>query len=797
MRARFLGASVLAMAVAQGSMSGARAQAPAPAAATVGAPSAAIEEVVVTASKRSEKLQKVPISIQLLGSKALSQLHINSTADTLKFLPSMTANSVGPDNTTFYIRGIASGSEGNHSGPLPTVGSYLDEQPITTIGGTLDVHIYDIDHIEVLPGPQGTLYGASSEAGTVRIITQQPKLGKFEAGYDLEGNIVAHGGTLGGVAEGFVNIPVNDHVAIRLVGFDEHDGGYIDNVLGTRNFPSSGVTFDNRNQVKKNFNPVDTFGGRATARIELNENWTVTPSVIFQDMRDTGTFGFQPSVGDLKVQRFQPDTQHDRWVQAGTTIQGKIGNFDITYAGGFFVRDNRQRTDYTDYSIAYDNAFGSGANWQDAAGNPLPKPLQEIVGIDHFNKESNELRVNSPGDYWLRFTAGAFQEIQNHRIIQDYQIQGFGPQLSVPGWPNTIWLTDQLRTDRDEAFFVDTSADVLPGLTITGGVRPYWYSNSLKGFFGFSQGYDALTGFHSGEGSNFQNCIKGTAFTEAPCVNLDKNTTGHGEVHKVNLQYKLDDLKMVYFTYSTGYRPGGINRNGSFGGYLEDTLSNYELGFKSTWFEGRLHANFTIYDEDWENFQYAFLGPNSLTIIGNAKGANVKGADVQSDWRVTDQFSLFGGATISDAALSENLCRTVTATCTAATAQAPASTRLPYVSTFKGNVTGRYTFPLLGWDSNVQASAIYQSSAQVALLSHDTNGVDEKAVLGSLPGYATFDFSAGMERNKLSFSLFVKNAFDRRGETNRSVACTIGVCTKVYAYPIQPLTVGLRLTQRF
>ena len=230
---------------------------------------------------------------------------------------------------------------------------------------------------------------------------------------------------------------------------------------------------------------------------------------------------------------------------------------------------------------------------------------------------------------------------------------------------------------------------------------------------------------------------------------------------------------------------------------MEDTLTNYELGFKSTWFDNRLHANFTIYDEDWNNFQYAFLGPNSLTIIGNAKGANVKGADVQSDWRITDQFSLFGGATISDAALSQNLCRTVTETCTAETAQAPASTRLPYVSNFKGNITGRYTFPLLDWDANVQASAVYQSTAQVALLSNDTNGVNEKAVLGSLPGYATFDFSAGMERKKLSLSLFIKNAFDRRGETNRQVACTIGVCTNVYAYPIQPLTVGLRLSQRF
>jgi outer membrane receptor protein involved in Fe transport len=794
------------MAVAQAGLGAAQAQSPTP------PKTNAVEEVVVTASKRSEKLQKVPISIELLDTKALERLHVNSMQDYLKFLPSLTMNSAAPDATTLYIRGIASGSEGNHSGPLPTVGSYLDELPITTIGGTLDVHIYDINHVEVLPGPQGTLYGASSEAGTVRITTNQPKIGKFEAGYDIQGNSVDHGG-LGGVAEGFVNIPVNDHVAIRLVGFDEHDAGFIDNVPGTRSFDINNFdgtythtgTINNNAFVKNNFNPVDTFGGRALARIELNEDWSITPSVVYQDLRDSGTFGFVPSDGDLKVQRFQPDTDHDRWVQSGATIQGKIGNFDLTYAGGFFVRDDVAKSDYSDYSVAYDKLYGSGINWVNAAGNTLPTPAQEIYGKDHYTKESNEIRVNSPADYWLRFTAGAFQEVQVHRIIQDYQIQGFGPQIAIPGWPNTIWLTDQLRTDRDEAFFVDASADVYAGLTITAGVRPYWYDNSLKGFFGFSEGYDPFPGLGSGEGANKHNCIAGDTFDEAPCVDLDKDTTGHGETHKVNLQYQVNKNLMTYFTYSTGYRPGGINRNGNYGPYLADTLTNYELGLKATLFGGRAHANVTVYDEDWDNFQYAFLGPSSLTIISNAKGANVKGVDIQSDWRVTDQLSLFGGATIDDGELTQNVCLTATETCSAQQAQAPASTRLPYNSTFKGNLTARYIFPVFDWDANVQASAVYQSQEQAALLSNDANrggdptapGINEKAVLGGMPGFATFDFSAGVERNKLAFSLFVKNAFDRRGELNRGVACTIGVCNTVYVYPIQPLTVGFNLSQRF
>jgi outer membrane receptor protein involved in Fe transport len=776
--------------------SAARAQTPAQAAAvTGGRVTNNVEEVVVTASKRSEKLQKIPLSVEVLDTKAIDRLHINNFQDYLKFLPSLSAQSDSPDNTTLYLRGIASGSEGNHSGPLPTVGSYLDELPITTIGGTLDVHVYDIARVEVLPGPQGTLYGASSEAGTVRIITNPPKIGKFEAGYDLEGNIDR--GSLGGIAEGFVNIPINDHAAIRLVAFDEHDAGYIDNVPGTRTFATSGTTINNNALVKNNFNPVDTFGGRAQLKLDLNDDWSITPNVVFQDLRDTGTFGYVPGDGDLKVQRFQPDTDHDRWVQAGATIQGKVGNLDLTYAGGFFVRDQVQRSDYTDYSIFYDAVYGSGANWQNGAGNPLSAPLQEINGKDHFTKESNELRLASPQDQPLRFILGAYQSIQTHRIIQDYTIQGFGPQIAVPGWPNTIWLTDQLRTDQDEAIFAELYYDVLPNLTLTGGVRPYWYDNSLKGFFGFSQGYDALTGFGSGEGANKQNCLAGDKFDEAPCVNVDKDSVGNGETHKFNINYKIDDQRLVYFTYSTGYRPGGINRNGNYGPYVEDTLTNFELGFKSSFFDRRLHLNMAIYDEDWNNFQFAFLGPNSLTIIGNAPGANVKGAELQTDFRATDQLTLTGSATLTDAELSQNLCQHAGETCTAAQSQAPQGTQLPYTSRFKGNVTARYTFPILDWDANVQASAIYQTSAQAALLSNDANGQNEVGVLGHMGDYATFDFSAGVERNKLSLSFFVKNAFDRRGETNRSVACTIGICSTVYVYPIQPMTVGLRLSQRF
>src|SRR5205823_9926298 len=204
-------------------------------------------EIIITATKREENLQNVPISVQAIGTRRLDQLNISNFEQFTKQLPSVTFLTAQPGVTTVYMRGISaagSGAEGNHSGPLPQVGFYLDEQPITTIGGTLDVHIYDIARIESLAGPQGTLYGASSEAGTIRIITNKPELGKTYGRVDGELNYVDHG-SVGGNAEGMINLPIGKNIAFRAVGFYEHDAGYIDNVFGSRTYSYSSGGEDN------------------------------------------------------------------------------------------------------------------------------------------------------------------------------------------------------------------------------------------------------------------------------------------------------------------------------------------------------------------------------------------------------------------------------------------------------------------------------------------------------------------------------------------------------------------------
>jgi iron complex outermembrane receptor protein len=770
-----------------------------PAADPPGSPATVVGELVVTAQKREENIQRVPMSIQAIGNEKAQQLNITEFQDYVKFMPSATFQMTGegPGSAQVYMRGVTSGANGNHSGSLPTVGTYLDEMPVTTIGGTLDVHIYDIARIEVLPGPQGTLYGASSEAGTLRILTNKPSTAGFSAGYDAQVNQVDHGGT-GYNLEGFVNIPAASNVAVRLVGWDEYDAGFIDNVPGTRTFPTSGTTINNNAFVKKDFNDVHTIGGRAALKWDVNDSWTIEPSIMGQEQRTNGVFGYQPDVGFLQVQRFQPDTSKDTWGAAALSILGKIGKYDLTYAGGYFQRHIDAKNDYTDYSIFYDKAYGSGAYWQDSAGKPLSNPDQEIFGKDRFEKTSHELRIASPSGDRFRFIAGLFGQRQTHWVDQSYQIPGLAPALSVPNNPNTIWLTDEMRIDRDAAIFGEASFDVTEKLTLTAGIRGYWYKNSLEGFYGFSANYDALAGFKTGMGVNNVNCLSMASYRGGPCINLNKTVSDTGETHKINATYKFDPDRLVYFTYSTGFRPGGVNRNGNLGPYQADTLDNYEIGWKTAWLDGALRVNGALYWETWNQFQYSFLGPNLLTAIENGPEADVLGLELSADWRPIDQLTLSFNGAYNDAKMKGPLCKVNTTPCPANSIQAPDGQRLPYTPKFKGNLTARYTFPILDWDGHAQAALVYQTEEQIGLRTVDVT------TFGSIPAYGTADFAVGAVRQGLSLELFIKNAFDANDPLTRFVSCG-SICAKTfpgiprgfYVVPVQPRTIGFRIGQRF
>ena len=801
-------------------------------------------EIIVTAQKRSESMQNVPISIQALSTKKLDELNISNFSTYSQQLPSVSAQSGGtPGTNVIYMRGVASGGDGNHSGSLPSVGVYLDEQPVTTIGGNLDVHVYDIARIESLSGPQGTLYGASSEAGTIRIITNKPSTAGFEGRIDVEGNHVEHG-AWGGKAEGMLNFPLGDMAALRLVGFYQHDAGYIDNVLGTRTFCGTtifdlggnavgcvkdGVSVNNSAFVKKNINETDTYGGRAALKVDLNDSWTVTPTVLFQQTDSNGSYAYDPSVGDLQYQHFFPDYRRDKFVQAALTIEGKLGNWDITYAGAYLDRKDHSVSDYTDYAESYDSYYESVGGlayyfaYQNSAGNTID-PRQKVVGSDHFKKFSQELRFASPQSNPLRVVGGLFYQYQSNDIHQDYQITGLAPNLSVNGFPGTLWLTQQHRIDRDYAAFGEISWDILPNLTWTGGGRLFKYDNSLIGFFGFGRNpggnftasppnaaYSSKTGViqcFTTTGVRLTT-VTGTpgvalapgAVPGSPCTNLGVasgttispvKATGDGATYRFNLSWKPAKGVMLYSTVSRGFRPGGINRRGDFGAYSPDYLVNYEVGFKTTLAPG-VRLNGAIYQQDWKKFQFSYLGPNSFTIITNGPDARIRGFDMDLSVN-TGPFSFTVAGAYTDAKIQKNLCHRfdptdVNFTCGGATPDALAGTRLPITPKWKMSGTARYSFPMGAAKSYVQLNGSYQSSAPSDLRTANN------ALQGDNRAFGTVNFAIGTDWSKYSLEFFASNLFDERGDLSRFVQC--GLCTRVYVVPVQPRTIGMRLGAKF
>src|ERR1700730_7666588 len=611
----------------------------------------ALAEVVVTAQKRVEKLQDVPLSIQALGTEKLEQLNIVNIDDYVKFLPGVTTvkglgqGGTGIGTTHMYMRGVVSGQDGNHSAAQPSVGTYFDEQPVTTIDGTIDIHVYDIARIEVLEGPQGTLYGASSEAGTIRIITNKPDPSKFSAAYDVGATSVMHGGQ-GWLAEGYVNFPLSPVAAVRLVAWDEHNGGYTQNVARTnvaagivdavRPFPTSGLTLNNANSLNDQYNTVSTEGGRIAGRLNLGDNWTVSPLFMGQTLGSNGFFGYDPAVGNLSLVHSGPESDHDSFTQSALTIEGKVSDFDLVYAGGWLVRNQHSISDYADYSYFYDKFFASGCNWvtqsgyQNLQSNPAAlgncykgvgypagdfvMPQEFVIEKGHYTKWSHEFRVSTPQQWPVKAIAGLFAQRQVHEIWEQYRIPGLGgdpyatnaggfaPSLSIPGVVgNSIWLTDEERVDRDQAAFGQATWDITNALSLTGGIRFYKYKNSLQGFYGYSANYQAQTGYHSGQQAcgppgvggqiNFQ------PFHGAPCTDLSDTVEDSGRTHRGTVSYKFDRDRLMYATYSTGFRPGGVNRvyspalHALFPPYKADVLTNYELGWKTQWDNHRLRSN--------------------------------------------------------------------------------------------------------------------------------------------------------------------------------------------------------------
>jgi outer membrane receptor protein involved in Fe transport len=790
-----------------------------------------LEEVVVTAQKRAEDLQRVPISLQVLTGETLQNLNVTGFASFAQFIPSLSYRSWGPGQTAFFFRGISStnGATQLHAGYLPSTGMYVDDIPVTTIGGNLDIRIYDIARIEALAGPQGTLYGASSLSGTIRIITNKPDPSKFEAGYDVKATKWKSGDP-GGSLEAYANIPLSDHAAIRLVGYYDYTGGYLNNVYRQDTFqrfsptgtPTAGgptglpdgfpnyfpSTIDNSSVVKNRWNTVETGGGRAALRVDLNDKWTITPAILGQYQKSEGDFAYDPKFGDLNVGDYFHPFNKDGWYQAALTVEGKVSNWDVLYSGGYFEREVHNLVDYSQYSVGYDQ-LSLPANYNtaytrfiDATGHILDRPVQYTNNHDHYTKFSNEVRLTSPADYRLRGILGAFYQKQTDEIRAEFNLPDLPVFYQVTGQKNVYYLSQMPRADRDKAVFTDLTFDVTDKLKLIGGIRFFWVDNTLNGFFGFNN-YVSGSGT-SGEAlclaqGNPILTIPGNYNSgKLPCVNTDKRVTESGNTHRVSLQYQFDPDVMVYGTWSTGFRPGGNNRRPTAPPWAADTLDNYEIGWKTSWAH-KLRFNGALFYDKWKNAQTSIQGESGITTIVNAGDAKSEGVEMELNWQATEHLNVSAAGTV----LFKN--ETTTVFCKpsklgvpqpdcALGVDAEPGTQMPGIPRNKANLTARYQFEMGSFNNSfVQLSGVYQSGVTASLES-------TRDIVGTTPAFGTVDLSAGIGRNSWTLSAYINNVFDERGQLGRNVECNDvpGYCIHNYhVLPTAPMQFGLQFGQRF
>jgi iron complex outermembrane recepter protein len=607
-------------AILSGASFGASAADPAPSSPDTS--SDALQEITVTATRRSQSMQDVPISMQAFTGQSLAQLNIETFDDYVKYLPSVTTANNGPGQNEVYMRGLSAGtqpSQGSGStGLYPNVAIYLDNQSGQLPNRNLDIYAADIDRIEVLEGPQGTLFGSGAEAGAIRYITNAPKLditeGSVKAGYG-----VTAGGDPNTDVTAVLNLPlIPDTLAVRAVIYDDHRGGYINNVpatftrsdtdigIGYAGYPAvngrcpdgpttslycvppGSPSINNASLVDNAINPVTYEGARVEALLKFNDNWDLLITQSYQDMNSQGVFYDQPNSSDgtalrpLEVTLFNPSYDKDKFESTAWTLNGKFGDLKAVYTGGYLVRNVDQVGDYTNYARGYyaDYYQCYGPTGTDAALKPTCfSPSAYWHSTEKNEHQQHEFRVSTPDEWRLRAIAGAYWE-DNKLFDQtgwDYKTVPSCTSNGAAGTAGNSGCFTNVGTAPDTTV-------VNPGVQ---GSGTSFYQDTVRetkqtAFFA-SIDFDiipkVLTATLGTRHFLFQNSSRGSVSGSFYCFeqgapaggcladnyNLDSQNLRDSESgfkSRANITYHIMPDIMVYYTYSQGFRPGGFNQNG-------------------------------------------------------------------------------------------------------------------------------------------------------------------------------------------------------------------------------------------
>jgi iron complex outermembrane receptor protein len=731
-----------------------------------------IETIQVTATKRTESIQAVPVTVSALSGDALENLGVDNFQDYVEFLPNVVFQGTGPGQNEIYIRGAATSqtsiSVSTVQALQPSVAFYLDEQPVSMQGRNLDIYAADVARVEVLPGPQGTLFGASSQSGTVRMITKKPSFSGFAGGIDL-GTSFTKDGEMSNSVEAFLNFTPADDLAVRVTVYNDNQGGWIDNIRnepGQGGFAGSAVVIsrvsggvlsdpesadviapNNDNLVEEDANDASYAGFRLGVAYEVNDDWDLLVQHTQQQLDTEGVFAYDPNLeGTQSVNRFQEDKNSDVFGLTTWTLSGRLDELDIVYTGGLLDRDIASTVDYTGYTNGGLFAAYYVCNHYTAA---TPADVQCLDPNKFYKEETDtsrvthELRFNTDATNDWRVTAGIFYDSQelstvgkfkiaNTELFPDLARTTVGQEgINSNGGPfesEVSFVNDVTHGIDQIAVFGQAEYDLSDTVTVSLGARWYEIEDDYKGSTTTVDVTRRLRAFGTLDPDELIAVGEDPAEIDAAIASgqldvslLDDSgaLTVDDVIYKASIDWKASSDLLFFASYSEGFRPpvtnrvgGGLasNQQGAFDGFRipvyseTDTLTNYEVGMKGDFFDGVLRVNATGFFSDIEDLQTSRFDPTNVSFLVFTD--NVGDAEIKGiDGDIT---WLATDNLVLDASFSLLDTELTNVNSELAGIAPPVGSELPYSASFSGNIRARYFYEMdNGLTGFVNGSLVY------------------------------------------------------------------------------------------
>jgi iron complex outermembrane recepter protein len=715
-----------------------------------------LEEVLVTAQKREERLQDVPIPVSVVSTTALTANNQVKLTDFYTEVPGLAIAPSTMSSQTLSIRGITTGAVGEGPpNPSPTVGVTVDDVPFGGSGGgdqiVPDFDPGDLARIEVLRGPQGTLYGASSMGGLVKFVTVDPSTegvsGRVEAGTSS----VQNGNELGYTFRGSVNVPITSDLAVRASAFTREDPGYI-------NDPVLGI---------KGVNEDWASGGHFVALWKPSDDFSLKVSALYQTIHGNGTsdvtpnppaiFGVPP-LGDLQqfYIRAINNYGYERKAQAySALINWKIGIAELTSLTGY------NKTSIRDSFDLSDDLYSFSETYYGTVGNQI----LNNIGVSRLTQE---FRLTAPLGQHFDGLLGAFFSQEVDHWQWNYPVSDPFTGATLGDW-GSFNASNSPITYTEYSVFGDLTYHVTDQFDIQVGGREAQFRIVGSSFSVTGMTANVIDGFPTDPFVFPEYTIKQNAFT-----------------YLLTPRYKITPDFMVYARLASGYRPGGSNAGTPQvpQEYSSDKTEDYEIGSKVDFLDHTLSVDASLYYINWKNIQLPLIYPvNGSTYVGNAAGAKSEGIELTTEAKPFSGLTLGAWVTWDEAVLTQ----TVPGAGQAGEIFGFTGDRLPNTARFSGNFTANYEFPLAAdMKGFVGGELSYVGDRQDAFSSVSAERQD-------LPAYAKLDLRTGTTFDSWTVNVYVNNVDNKRGLISGGVGNAIP-----YAfYYIQPRTVGLNVSKTF